>query len=315
VVRLLPKVAGVPKASQLRPITLLCTDYKLLTKMFVARLLPLLPSLLTSTQLCSVRGRSIFDGGLAILSSIQHLQHKKLPGFLVSLDLFHAYDRVDLRWVEKVLEAMGFGPLFRGWIQTLHRGASACFMLHGLTPFLLILFSIRQGDPLAMLLFILQIEPLLQRLQRDLTGLSVGLAREASLGYVDDVAALGQDEGDLLKLDEAVGDFEAVSGAILNRNRKSVIVGLGSWEGRADWPLHWLQVAPQVKVYGFVFSASVEETIRLSWDRVVTGLEATLRLWSARHLPTLAARRLALETYGLSRLWYFAQLLPLPRAA
>jgi hypothetical protein len=46
VVRLLPKVPGVPMASQLGPIILLNTDYKLLTKMFVARLLPLLPSIL-----------------------------------------------------------------------------------------------------------------------------------------------------------------------------------------------------------------------------------------------------------------------------
>jgi hypothetical protein len=283
--------------------------------MFVARLLPVLPDLLTSTQLCSVAGRSIFDGGLSILSSILYLRQRRLPGFLVSLDLFHAYDRVDLRWVEAVLEAMGFGPTFRGWIQTLHRGAAACFMLHSLTLDLLILFSIRQGDPLAMLLFIIQIEPLLRRLQQDLTGLNVGLAHEASLGYVDDVAALGTDEADLLKLDEAVRDFEAVSGAILNRNRKSVIVGLGEWEGRADWPLPWIHTAPNVKVYGFLFSASFDNTVRLSWDRVITGFEATLRRWGGRHVPTLAARRLALETYGLSKLWYFAQLLPLPRAA
>jgi hypothetical protein len=36
-VRLLPKVAGVPMVSQLRPITLLGTDHKLLTKILVAR--------------------------------------------------------------------------------------------------------------------------------------------------------------------------------------------------------------------------------------------------------------------------------------
>jgi hypothetical protein len=136
-------------------------------------------------------------------------------------------------------------------------------MLHSLTLDLLILFSIRQGDPLAMLLFIIQIEPLLRRLQQDLTGLNVGLAHEASLSYVNDVAALGTDEADFLKLDEAVRDFEAVSGAILNRNRKSVIVGLGEWEGRADWPLPWIHTAPNVKVYGFLFSASFENTVRL----------------------------------------------------
>jgi hypothetical protein len=54
VVRLLPKVPGVPTASQLRPITLLGTGYKLLTKMFVSRLIPLLPSVLKASQLCSV---------------------------------------------------------------------------------------------------------------------------------------------------------------------------------------------------------------------------------------------------------------------
>jgi Reverse transcriptase (RNA-dependent DNA polymerase) len=250
---------------------------------------------------------------MAILSAVQYLEQKRRPGFLVSLDLFHAYDCVDLRWVDRVMEAIGFGRNFRGWIQTLHRQASACFMLHSLSPFLLILFSIRQGDPLAMLLFILMIEPLLRRLQRDLAGLHVGRAKVAGLGYVDDVATVNSNpDEDLPALDSAVKDFEAASGAILNRNQKSVIVGLGEWAGRQEWPLPWLHVAPHAKVYGFVFAASVADILCLFWDRVVSGLKATLALWRGRHLPTLLTRRLALETYALSRLWYFAQLLPTP---
>jgi hypothetical protein len=50
VVRLLPKVAGVPTAAQFRPITLLGADYKLLTKMFVGRLLPVLPVIMPTVQ-------------------------------------------------------------------------------------------------------------------------------------------------------------------------------------------------------------------------------------------------------------------------
>jgi Reverse transcriptase (RNA-dependent DNA polymerase) len=114
----MPKVAGVPTAAQLGPITLLNTDYKLLNIMFVARLLPIV---LQSPQLCSVKGRSICDGGLAILSAVQYLEQQKLPGFLVSLDLFHGYNRVDLSWVDSVMAVMGFGHQFRGWIHTLHR--------------------------------------------------------------------------------------------------------------------------------------------------------------------------------------------------
>jgi hypothetical protein len=210
------------------------------------------------------------------------------------------------------MEAMGFGHNCRGWIQTLHRQASACFMLHSLSPFLLILFSIRQGDPLAMLLFILQTELLLRWLQSDLAGLHVGQAKVAGLGYMDDVAAVGSNPDDIPALDSAVKDFEAVSGAILNRNRKSVIVGLGEWADRQEWPLPWLHVAHQAKVYGFVFAATVADTLHLSWDQVVSGLKATLVLWRGRYLPTLLTRRLALETFALSKLWYFAQLLPIP---
>jgi hypothetical protein len=59
------------------------------------------------------------------------------------------------------------------------------------------LYSIRPGDPLAMLLFILLIEHLLHLLQRDLAGLHVGRAKGGSLGYVDDVAAVGSNTDDL----------------------------------------------------------------------------------------------------------------------
>jgi hypothetical protein len=95
---LLPKVPTVPSVVQLRPITLLSVEYKILTKMLVARLLHVLPSVLRATQLCSVRGRSIFDGAAAILSAAEYLHRRGVPGFLLSLDFYHAYDRVSPGW-------------------------------------------------------------------------------------------------------------------------------------------------------------------------------------------------------------------------
>jgi hypothetical protein len=63
---------------------------------------------------------------------------------------------------------------------------------------------------------------------------------------------------------------------------------------------------PHAKVHGFIFAPTFQATIQLTWDRVITGLEATLRQWATRHMLTFAARKLALETFTLSRLWYFA---------
>ena len=164
--RLLPKGGGVPTASRLQPITLLACDYKFLTKMMVARLVKVLQDVLKATQECSVEGRSIFNGATAVLLAAEYLKQRKLPGFVASLDFFHAYDRVSLRWVDCVLEAMGFGEELRGWVATCHRGAEAAFMLEELSPFMDILFSLRQGDPLAMILFMIQLEPLLARWSR-----------------------------------------------------------------------------------------------------------------------------------------------------
>jgi hypothetical protein len=314
-VRLLPKVPGVPMASQLRPITLLNTDYKLLTKMMVARLLPLLPSVLKATQLCSVQGHSIYDGPASILSAADFLQRHQRPGYLLSLDFFHAYDRMSMDWVDSVLEAMGFGLVFRGWIATLHRGASASFLLSNISPVLAILFSIRQGDPLAALLFIIYLEPFLVRLEAVLSGLWVANIRKASFAYMDDVQALGDDLQDILRVDSACRDFEAASGALLNRNRKSTIVGLGSWAGRQDWPLQWLLASDHVKVLGFTISPVFSQTVQLSWDDVLAGMEQTLYLWRSRRLDTLLQRVRAMEVFVLSKAWYVAHLLSLATTA
>jgi hypothetical protein len=51
---------------------------------------------------------SIFDGTVAILSVVESLHHHNQPGYVVSLDFFHDYDRIDLKRVDRVLQAFCF---------------------------------------------------------------------------------------------------------------------------------------------------------------------------------------------------------------
>ncbi len=314
-VRLLPKVPGVPAASQLRPITLLCTDYKLLTKILCQRLLPLLPSVLSPAQLCSVQGRSIFDGILALLSTAEELRRRREPGFLLNLDLFHAYDRVCLPFLDRVLAAMSFGFGFRSWIHTLHDGATATFLLHRHSPPIPITFSVRQGDPIAMLLFVIQIEPLLAALLAALPPVQVGDAMESVFAYVDDVDIVAQSEEALGIINDICSRFEKMSGAILNRNRKSAILGLGSWAGRQNWPLPWLNSPPTLRVFGVEFAATARATSSASWNAAIARFRAAIVPWQSRALTTLRQRRDVLETFLFSRLYYLAQAVPLPASA
>ena len=52
--RLGPKVEGVPRVDQLRPITLLCLDYKILSKILTNRLLGVMGEVVKSWHSCSV---------------------------------------------------------------------------------------------------------------------------------------------------------------------------------------------------------------------------------------------------------------------
>ena len=131
--RLVPKVNGVPQVDELRPITLLNTDYKILSKIFVRRMKPVLSKIIRSGQLCTVGGKNILFGVNNILSSILYVKSKRKKACLLSLDFFKAYDRVLLGYLLKVMKRMNFGEIFCKWILMLHEGAMTRFILKDLT--------------------------------------------------------------------------------------------------------------------------------------------------------------------------------------
>jgi hypothetical protein len=197
-------------------------------------------------------------------------------------------------------------------LATLHRGAKAAFLLDELTEDVNVDFSVRQGDPLAILLFIINMEPYLFTLAHRLAGLLVGLVREVVEGYVEDVKPVGENDSDILLIDSLTRKFEAMSGQILNRNRKTAILGLGTWAGRQDWPLGWLNSPSNLKIFGVTFGPSLSATMTASWEAVSKGVMAAINMWSGRRLPTLRLKRDVIETYAFSKLWYMCQILPLP---
>ena len=107
-------------------------------------------------------------------------------------------------------------------------------------------FSIRQGDPLAMLLYIIYVEPLLNALERNLVGLQ--FPKEILEAYCDDINVMTSELDDFQRMSDTVSTFEKFSGAILSRNFKCKAMGLGKWSSKHDWPLPWLQNVDSVKI-------------------------------------------------------------------
>ena len=112
----------------------------------------------------------------------------------------------------------------------LHEGAKTRFILNNLTQAIEVSFSFRLGDPLAILLFINYIEPLLLYLERNLAGINVAGISQSLEAYCEDVNIFTTSLDDLVKSDAIVQEFEAVHGAIFSRNLKCKILSLGGWK-------------------------------------------------------------------------------------
>ena len=347
VTRLTPKTEPgvVPRVDQLRPITLLCCDYKLLTMILSNRMMRIMHEIILSGQLCSVTGKNIHFGTHNLLSSLiymeERVEHAETFGFgtdragggvLLSYDLFKAYDRVSIGYLVKVMRAMGFGDKFVSWILMLHEGADTRFLLNFLTKPVKILISVRQGDPIAMGLFIIFVEPLLLMIRRKTQGFPI-LGLENRLGrlpvdlfmgveerlfvqrdedFVDDVNVLVKDPEDMLVIDIIFDKFERFSGAILNRSEKTKLMGIGHFRDRQRWPLDWIKVVKSLRIFGVTLFPTYMETLEFNWAEAKRKLEKCLNSWNTRVLNSVYQRVEMLNIFALPKLWYLAECLPLP---
>ena len=141
------------------PLTMLNTDYKIITKALATRLQLALPSIIHPDQTGFIKGRSIKSN---IIEAIL-LQHTRLPptAAYLLLDFTKAFDQVDHQWIEHTMQAFGLGENFISWTAHSYLNASSIIELSSISssPFN-IARGVRQGCPLAPLLFILAQEPL-----------------------------------------------------------------------------------------------------------------------------------------------------------
>ena len=240
------KVEGVPDVTKLRPITLLCWHYRIMSKTFNTRLNPVMEEVIESNQLATgERDKNILTGAYEIISTVDYVNKNRKQAFIASYDMVKAYDRASVRFLLLVMERMGFPEVFRKWVSMLHHEATTCVVLpNGMSRTIKVTFSFRQGDNIAMNLYTLQQEPFLRLLRRTLVGLNITNFKQIHKSYCDDAQILSEDIGDLIKFDTVMQMFKKTSGAILSRNKKSKVMGLEQWKDKLDWPeqVKWMKV-------------------------------------------------------------------------
>ena len=116
---LIPKGVGADSPDKFQPISLYNVIYKIISKVIVNCMKPLLPSLIFPEQYGFVEGRQILDGVILVHEVIHSLKCTRRPGMMIKLDIAKAYDKLSWKYMDKMLEAFGFSHDWVEWVMSL----------------------------------------------------------------------------------------------------------------------------------------------------------------------------------------------------
>ncbi|KAJ3584387.1 hypothetical protein NHX12_014882, partial [Muraenolepis orangiensis] len=112
VITLLPKKGNLQDINNWRPVSLLCVDYKLLSKALATRLGRAVEQVIHRDQTYCVPGRSMVDNVHLIRDVLEVSSSLDINTGLISLDQEKAFDRVEHSFLWKVMEKFGFSAGF-----------------------------------------------------------------------------------------------------------------------------------------------------------------------------------------------------------
>ena len=224
IITLLFKKGDRTQLKNWRPVTLLNTDYKILTRALANRLQQVLPLIVSSDQTASIKGRTIHDNTRLLNDVISYANEKNINLALISVDQMKAFDRVSHDFLFTCLERFGFGPSFIKWIKLIYHDVSSSVKTNGwLTAFIHLERGLRQGCALSMPLYVLTAETMASNIRANprIHGIRPpDSEEELKLSqYADDTTLLLSDDE---SIDEAFNTFdlyERASGAKINKGK------------------------------------------------------------------------------------------------
>ncbi|GJS72132.1 RNA-directed DNA polymerase, eukaryota [Tanacetum coccineum] len=291
-VALILKVPDAKFVSDFRPISLLGSMYKVITKILANRLSSVISDLVSDVQTTFVSGRQILGGPFIINELLSWCKRKKKHAMLFKVDFAKAYDSVRWDFLDDVLRSFGFGSKWRSWISGCLSSAMASVIVNG-SPTSKFQFQcgLKQGDPIAPYLFILVMESLHLSFSRVVeAGMYKGIVIDNSVMishvfYADDAVFVGEwSDSNLDRILHVLHCFYLTSGLKINV-QKSSLMGVGVNHNdiaKAASKLGCSILKTPFKYLG-VSVGSSSYRVR-AWEDTLCKLKSRLSKWKAKTL-------------------------------
>ena len=220
-------------------------------------------------------------------------------------------------WVFKVLSKKGLCDEVISRLKNLYRENITIVVVNNILgeSFTNHRWSLRQGDVPSMYWFAYGIDPLLDYLEKRLTGIlihalplhgpsPVGAAsplpplevRYKVVGYADDMKPAITSMQEFILVDSASALFERSSGCKLHRNPasgKCKFLPLGRWRGtltQEDIPLPYMVLSDHLDMVGVELKATITQTRKVNGDTLQAKIKNTIGPWQAERFMPLTQR-------------------------
>ena len=306
VITLLPKKGDLQLIKNWRPVSLLCTDYKILSKALATRLREVMASVVHPDQTYCVPSRLISDNVTLIRDVLAISSELGFDTGLISIDQEKAFDRVEHQYLWWTLAGFGFSPGFIAKIRVLYSDIASVLKINGgLSAPFNIGRGVRQGCSLSGMLYSLAIEPLLHQLRQKLTGVffpSCPVSFKMS-AYADDLVVLVDSQKDIDVLIDTVKLFGLISSAKVNWGKSEAVMVGERLGGQLILPAELTWKKGGLRYLG-VFLGD-ENMTKKNWDNVLETVKGRLNKWRWL-LPKMSYRGRVLIANNLvsSSLWH-----------
>ena len=297
-----------------RPISILCCDYKILTKILSRRLDTVIPKIIADDQTGFVPGRQSFYNVRRLFNVLYSSQSTQWPEAVLSVDTEKAFDRIEWRYLQTVLERFGFGPSFINWITLLYSAPKAAVLTNSTrSDYFNLQRSVRQGCSLSPYLFDIAIEPLAIALREDdrVAGIDRGGAIHKASLYADDLLVyISNPTQSIPPLIEILNHFGRLSGYKLNFS-KSLFFPIN----QLALDLNYTNFPFKLELHSFTYlgisvTRSFKDLYEHNFKKLLDRTKLDLERWAS--LPvSLAGRVNSIKMTVLPRFLYIFQMIPL----
>jgi len=309
------------KIENLRPISLSNCDIKLCTKALALRTSKVIHTLVDKNQTGYIPGRQVTDNIRLLEEIIEEASKIKKEAYLITLDAQKAFDSVDHDYLINILELYKFPQEYINWIKLLYKDLNACVLVNGYTTSRFkIEQSVKQGDALSCILFILAIEPLIQSIKQNPLIEPISIKSNTSnetdeitsATYADDITAVTGNKDSIQEIINEYEKFSTYSGVNLNVKKTEVLILGKDKFNPVEFKLkskgQTISIFSQesVKICGITLSNNKEISYKDNVTNKIIKLERQLDVWKARNL-TLQGKMLIVKTFGISQLIYSFQ--------